>query len=124
MKLPLIKRISKEDLQTNDLPSWMDQFLTILNGFITPITQALQGKLTLNDNFLGTQIETTFTSGVELSINPKSGRLRPIGIIPLYTGGATVTGFKWTYNSDGTAGVTFTFSEGGNYKCRLYVFWG
>jgi hypothetical protein len=124
MKLPLIKQISKEDLQSSDLPGWLDQFLVMLNQFITPVTQALQGKLTLSDNFQGIQIETDFTSGTALNVNPKAGRLRPIGVIPLYSAGAIVTGFGWNYNSDGTIAVTFTFSGGGTYKCRLFVFWG
>lgn len=124
MKLPLIKQISKEDLQSKDLPAWLDQFLTILNQFITPVTQALQGKLTLSDNFQGIQVETTFASGVALPVNPQAGRLRAIGVVPLYAGGAIVTGFGWVYNSDGTLGITFNFSGGGSYKCRLFILWG
>lgn len=124
MKIGVVKRISKEDLKSKDLPAWIDQLLYPMNDFITKVVVALQGKLTFQDNFSASVLDKKFESGTELEINPQSGNIRVSGVLPLYAGGKTVTGFQWDYKSNGNIGVTFTFSGGGSANCKILVLLG
>ena len=128
MKLPIIKRISKEDLKSADLPAWIDPLLTALNAFITPVTTALQGKLTFQDNFLANVISKTFTSATKLTINPRlsvdQSRLSITGVVPLYASGKIIDEFGWERNSDGSIAVTVNFNGGGSAAVTLLVLLG
>tara|TARA_R100000152_G_C6745369_1_gene169010 strand:- start:329 stop:757 length:429 start_codon:yes stop_codon:yes gene_type:complete len=56
--LPPIRRISKEDLQ--EAPDWVEKLIYPINLFFDSVYRALNGRLTLSDNILGKQKETTF----------------------------------------------------------------
>lgn len=121
MKLGIVKRISKEDLKAGDLPAWIDPFLASINQFISSVGTALQGRLTFTDNVQSNIFVKKFSSGTELEINPQAGRLRVIGVVPLYSGGKSVDEFNWDYKTTGNIGVTFVFNGGGTANCRILV---
>jgi len=124
VKLPLIKRLSPEDLGGN-VPGWATTFMAQLNGFLEPVTKALQGRLTFEDNFYANVKQVTFTNGEELSVNPgTAGTQRVVGVLWLSAGGKEVTSFKWTYKDNGTIGITFKFTGGGSAKCRILFLLG
>mgnify|MGYP003136564022 FL=1 len=56
--LPPIRRISKEDL--HEAPEWVEKLIYPINLFFDSVYRALNGRLTLSDNILGKQKETTF----------------------------------------------------------------
>ena len=56
--MPPIRRISKEDLQ--EAPDWGEKLIYPINLFFDSVYRALNGRLTLSDNILGKQKETTF----------------------------------------------------------------
>ena len=124
MKIPVTRRISKEDLRGGELPGWIDGLLTPLNQFITTIATALQNRLTFEENFQAKVLEFSFQHDTELAINPQAGRLRVTGILPSYAGGAIVTGFGWTQKSNGNVGITFQFSDSGTHKCKIVILIG
>jgi hypothetical protein len=116
MKLGILKRIPKENLQqAGDLPKWIDVLLDPLNSFIESIGNALQGRLTFEDNFLCKVDTQTYTAGVELLINPyreNQSNLRVKGVIPLYANGSIIDTFGWVRKQKGNIGVTFSFAGG------------
>lgn len=122
-KLGIVKQITKADLGGSEFPAWLDPFLAALNLFIGSVGRALQGRLTFEDNFLATVKDLKFTSGTELKVNPESGRLSVTGILPLSSEKA-VTSFLWTPKDDGSVGVTFTFSGGGESTCKILILLG
>lgn len=120
MKIGIVRTITKEDLGA-DVPDWANRMLGPLNSFIQNVGAALQSRLDFENNFLSNVLELKFESGTELAVNPQSGRLSVLGVLPLYTGGSDLVGFKWRYRDDGKIGVTLTFTGGGTYTCRLLV---
>jgi hypothetical protein len=124
MRLPIIQKLRTEDIaKLGDIPKWLDPFISTLNGFITPVAQALTNRLTLRDNFFTKEVNLSFTSGTELALLPPPGA-RVIGVLPVYAGGKTLTGWKLAYLSTGNVGVTLTFAEGGTATCLLYLLLG
>lgn len=129
MKLGIIKRILKEDLaRSGDVPAWIDAFLQPLNEFIEKVGLALQGRLTLSDNFLGKAVTQSFTSAQTYTLNPQlsttSSPIKVTGCLVLDAGGATVTGFKWLRNTNGSCSVTITFSDVTTSTCTVYFLLG
>ena len=120
MKIPVVKRIQKEDLERagEKLPAWLEPMLTTLNQFIDPVVTALNGRLSTRDNFLVKIIEQSFTSATELAINPLS-QSKVQAVFVEYAGGKTLSGLKWVYKDNGSIGITLTFSEGGTATCRV-----
>ena len=123
MKLGLVKRISREDLGP-DLPEYVPKLLETLNQFISQVGTALQNKLTFEDNFSSNVLDKKLTSGVELEMNPQSGRLRVRGVLVLYSEGAVIDKFGWVYRSNGNIGVTATFVGSGEKLTRLLILLG
>jgi hypothetical protein len=126
MKLPVIRRILREDLaKSGELPGWIDQLLVPLNQFIDQITLAIRNNLTLQDNVAGKYISTLFAHNVELQINPLSQR-KVIGIIPLDSSGHPIDRFNWGRKANGNIGITFYFSDApaGNVTCTVFLFFG
>ena len=125
MKLGTLKLIDKADIaRLEEPPKWIDALLAPLNQFIEVTVRALQGRLTFEDNFQATRIELNFTSGTELKVNPKAGKLRVIGLIPVWADGKSITGHQHTLYQDGSVGVTLTYSGGGEAKARIYFLLG
>lgn len=124
MKIPVIKRLSREDLQEKDLPKWLDQLLYPLNKFIDTTVTALSGRLTFEENFSSKVLEFELEHDTELVINPQRGRLRVIGVLPTYAGGAVMTGFGWTRQADGKIGVRALFSDSSTHKVTLVILLG
>lgn len=120
MKIPVIKRIQKDDLEKagEKLPAWLEPFLQTINQFIDPVVTALNGRLSTRDNFSAKIIEQSFTSATELTFNPMS-QSKVQAVFVEYMGGKTLSGLKWVYKDNGTIGVTLTFSEGGSSTCRI-----
>lgn len=125
MKLGVIRTISRDEFKSNkDVPSWLDNFLYILNGFIEQVGTALKNNLTFADNFFCTVTSLEFTSGTELSVNPSAGRttkVRVLGVIPLTTGSLQIDKFGWMQKSDGSIGVTITFASGTSATVKLLI---
>lgn len=124
MKIPVIKRISREDFKTKELPDWIDSLLYPLNQFIDTVVNALSGRLTFEENFSSKVLEFDLKHDTELIVNPQRGRLRVIGVIPTYFGGAIMTGFGWTRKADGKIGLTVTFSDSGTHKTKFIILLG
>lgn len=117
MKLPLIKRIPKEDLSKagGEIPKWIDALLVPLNAFIEAIASVLQGRLTFEDNFMCNVITQDFTHSVPLEINPRKieqRNLRVTGVIPLKTGNQGLEVFKWEQMANGNIRITYQFDGG------------
>jgi hypothetical protein len=124
MKLPIVKKIDKADLGS-DLPSWIDKFLGAINGFIEPVGKALQGQLTLVENSAIKAITQQFVSGTTYNFNPRAldiGQYRVVGMMPINTGGATITGWKFITNADATISITLTLSA--TATCTIYLILG
>lgn len=122
MRLPVIRRILKEDLARSgeELPKWLDSLLEPLNEALDQIVLSIRNNLTLRDNMNTKEFEGTFTSGTaqEVSITSKS---RPIGVLVVDAAGKTVTGYGFTRLVNGNISVTLTFSGGGSAKCKIYI---
>lgn len=124
MRLPVIQKLRTEDIaKLGDIPKWLDPFISTLNGFISPVAQALTNRLTLADNSFVKEIRLEFTSGVELALLPPTGA-KVIGINVVYAGGKSLASWKMAYLSTGKVGVTLTFTEGGTATCLLYLLLG
>lgn len=123
-KIPVIKRISREDFKESDLPKWIDFLLTPLNQFIVSVVTALSSRLTFEENFQSKVLDFELEHDVELTINPQRGRLRVIGVLPTYFGDAVLTGFGWNPKSDGKIGVKCLFQDSGTHKVRLVILLG
>lgn len=121
-KLGAVKRISKEDLGSADIPGFVDPLLDSLNVFISSVTSALQGRLTFSDNFLSTVKSLKFTSGVEQKVSTNS-RFRASGVVPIYST-KPISSFYWEQKEDGSIGITFTFTGGGDATCRILILFG
>lgn len=129
MKLGVIKRILKDDLaRSGDLPGWLDQFLQPLNDFIEKVGLALQNRLTLSDNFSCKFVTQTFTSGVELQINPQrnltGAQVKPSGVLLLDPNGATVDSFGWSRKQNGNIGVTINFVGATSSQVTIVILLG
>lgn len=89
MKLPEIKRISREDLP--DAPDWIANLLTPLNSFMDTVYRGLNKNITLQDNIQGAirdlefRTAATYSSGdfTPITFSYGSGGLRPIGVVLL-----------------------------------------
>lgn len=126
MKLPVVRKIFKEDIsKAGEAPDWVDALLDPLNQFLDRVTLALRNNLDLANNFSGKLIETKFTHNVTLNVNPgTNGKI--LGIVPMGAGQQAITSFKWIRNDDGTVGITFGFAAGGSTadNCTLFIFYG
>ena len=123
MKLPIIKKIQKEDLQTGEkLPAWVDRMLSPLNQFIEQVGIAVTGRLTFGDNMAGKFIEESFVHNVSKELNPNDSRI-VYGIVPVFCSGDTITGSSWTVLSNGNISVKILFASAGteSRSCRLLV---
>lgn len=125
MKIGIIKKISKDDFpDRSNLPAWIDPFLGTINDFIQTVATALEGRLSIEDNFAMRKVALTLTSGQKQKINIQVGSKSPgkvVGMLPVYAGGKTIAGTKMTHETDGSIGVTLTFSEGGTSACLVYL---
>lgn len=124
MRIPVIKRISREDLKESKLPKWVDALLEPLNNFIVTTVTAMSSRLTFEENFQAKVLIFELTHDTELVINPQAGRLRVIGVLPTYYGDAMGTGFGWEPKSGEKIGVTCRFSDSGTHKVKLVVLLG
>ena len=127
LKIRSIKLIDRQllSLTGEKLPKWLDPLLSPLNSFFDAVISALRNRLTFEDNFQCTKIETEFTSGTELRLSTGAkGTQRVIGVIPVYGQAVSITSWKLVLYQDETAGVTLTFTEGGSAICRLYLLLG
>lgn len=128
MKLGLLKRIPKEQLsKAGELPGWIDALLDPLNEFIEKVGLSLQGRLTLEDNFLGKMVTQEFTSGTELEINPRNSNqanLAVQGILILQSEDLLVTSWGWQRKTNGNIGVTVNFATGTIADVKLFILLG
>jgi hypothetical protein len=125
MKLGTIKRISKEDMsKKGQVPGWMDPLLETLNEFIEKVSQALNGNLTFEDNFLCKVVEQEFTHATALTLSPRpEGRtgLRAYGVIPISTSGEELDSLTWSNLDTGNISVTIGFGSSTSAKCKLLI---
>ena len=126
MKLPVLRRILKEDLQkAGEVPSWIDALLDPLNEFIDNVTLAFRNNITFPDNFAGKLVSISFTHNVELNVNPGSNA-KILGVMPLGALNESTVSFKWVKQIDGSLGITFGFGSGGTTSavCTIYILYG
>lgn len=119
MKLPIIRKIRKEDLGS-DVPDAVTRLLSPLNQFIEQVGIAVTGRLSFGDNLAGKYVEQTFVSGVELIVNPLDSR-RVVGIIPVYAVNDRITGFGFTQKDDLRIGITIDLNSAGESKCKVLL---
>jgi hypothetical protein len=121
MKLAVVRRIAKEDLQrSGEVPEWVDGILGPLNGFIDQIVTILRNRITFSDNMLGKKVEIQFTHGVakEVSVPTNS---RVIGISPIDAENDQIIGYGFTRPSSGLIGITIRLQSGGSAKCTVLI---
>lgn len=126
MKLPLIKRLDKQDLTGKDsIPTWMDGFMQVLNQFIEPVSRTLQNRLTLGDNFYGNLLTIGLSHAVDQDITPAI-KTKPIGVLLLGANGNKTTGFSWTIKSNGQITLNLSFANTAltNIPCTFFVVGG
>jgi hypothetical protein len=123
MKLPIIKKIQKEDLQTGEkLPAWVDRMLSPLNQFIEQVGIAVTGRLTFGDNMAGKFVDEFFVHNVAKELNPNDPRI-VYGLAPVFCSGDIVVGSSWTVLSNGNLSITLLFNGAGtdSRSCRLLI---
>lgn len=125
MKLGTIKRISKEDMsRKGEVPGWMDPLLDTLNEFIEKVSQALNGNLNFEDNFLSKVVDQEFTHLTELIVSPRlDGRtgLRAYGAIVIATSGVKYDAITWRLIEDGNVGITLNFGSALTARCKILI---
>lgn len=130
MKIPGLKRLQEQDFPTKyaDLISTL---FTVLNSFMTTMTQALNGNLTYSDNFDVLDITLDITAPVvNLKIkNTKNGTFRGLHLANITPKDSTEvlasTPFvQWTNNGDGQLKISNITSlvAGNKYSVRLIFF--
>lgn len=128
MKLPIIKRIDRQDLAGGgDLPKWIDMFLGVMNAFIDPVARALQNRLTFADNFYCKVMTLTMKHATEQRVTVPI-QARVIGAIPILaikstdTAAATknvISGFGLNIKGDGSLGVIVNFAGGAGIQADV-----
>lgn len=127
MKLGTLRRVLKEDLSkaaSEALPKWVDALLGPVNEFIEKVGQALQNRLTFEDNFYAINRVQAFDSGVELEVNAKaqfSANARVYGVLIVSSAGETVSNYVWSQKSNGNIAVTITLVSATSAKCELLL---
>jgi hypothetical protein len=123
MKLPIIKKIQKEDLQTGEkLPAWVDRMLTPINQFIEQVGIAVTGRLTFGENMAGKFIDGTFVHNEAKELNPNDARV-VYGVVPVFCSGDIIVGTSWTVLTNGNLSMTILFDSAGteSRSCRLLL---
>lgn len=141
MKIGVIKKIVKDDLGAGgqQLPGWLDPFLSVLNNFIDQVVSAIQGRLTFEDNLLCKKVSgLSLTHATPLTINPQrevTGRNRILGLIFTNTSGYLLDSYGYSVTQSGqmsvtacfatvVAGVSTAVSAGTVVKCDFIVLLG
>lgn len=120
MKLPVIRKIRKEDLG-GDIPAWIDRLLSPMNQFIEQVGIAVTGRLSFGENLAGKVIEQSFTHNTALEINTQDSRV-VLGVVPIFCDGNIITGYGWNTANNGNLSVTIQFSAGsGTSDCKILV---
>lgn len=129
MKLGILKRVSKEDLARSNepLPKWLDQLLQPLNDFLEKAGNALQNRLSFNDNFYCKPLTLKFSDNVAQEINPRTDfakNARATGVLLVGTSGEKVTSFTWEQLVNGNISVTIEFDTATDANCDLIILLG
>lgn len=121
MKLSVVRRISKEDMQrSGEVPEWMDSLLGPLNSFIDQMVTALRGRLTFADNMLGKKVTIEFTHAVSKDVSvPTNAKV--IGIMPIDAENDQIIGYGFTRSSSGIISITMRLQSGGSANCTLLI---
>jgi len=121
MKLGTLKKILREDLK-GDADAKINALVDVLNPFIETVVNALQSRLSMDDNFDCKVVSQSFTSGTSQKLS--SGNRRVLGAIPVYCGGKSLSSWKLARLADGGTELTLTFSEAGSAVCKVYLLLG
>jgi len=128
VKFSQFKRVLKEDLAASSgedkLPKWLDSLLQPINLFIEQVAQALQNRLNFEDNFYAKTVTLSFTSDVELEVNPTTPfakTARAGGVLLLGAGGVAVSNFQWENKNNGNLGITVTFLSAADAECTFLI---
>lgn len=119
---PKTKGLLLEDFK--EAPSWLGKLFTPLNEFMSSVSNALSGRLTRKDNFLGYSEAFDFTTKAAAADtfplrfkNKLLGGAKPtsvwVGQIHKYSGAKMVAAWspEWVLNSDGEVEITLTGLE-------------
>jgi hypothetical protein len=130
---PKTKKIVTEDFK--EAPAWFAKFLAPLNEFMTSVADALTGRLTRAENFLGYYEEVDFTTAAVASDtfplkfkNKLLGGVRPrsvyVGRIKKYNGVRMSAAYsiEWDLNQQGEIEVVFIGLENGTRYLGTLVF--
>jgi hypothetical protein len=130
MKVSLIRRILREDLNTKEaLPDWVDSLLKYVNQNMEVLGKALQGNITFADNYSCKITTLTFTHNTEIIVGVDTTR-KVVGLIPVLstsssdsstTSANVITGYRITPKGNGTAGVTINFQGAGSVSASVTV---
>ena len=120
MKLPVIRKIRKEDLG-GDVPGWVDRLLSPMNQFIEQVGVAITGRLTFEENVSGKFVTQDFTHNVALEVNLQDTR-EPLGIVPIFSQGQLISAYGWERLDNGNISLTLQFASGsGTASSRVLV---
>jgi len=123
VKLPILKKIQKEDLQTGeDLPKWVDRMLSPINQFIEQVGVAITGRLSFGDNMAGRFVELSFVHNVAQEVNPNDAR-PVVGIIPIFAEQDSIVGYRWGQLSNGNISITLRLGAANSSAvfCRVLL---
>lgn len=121
MKIPVIRKIRKEDLG-GDLPQWVEKMLSPLNQFIEQVGVAVTGKLSFGDNIASKLLDLEFVHNQEQEVNVNDRR-PVLGLVPIFCQSDTIDGFSFSQLSNGNIRVKILFAGAGSspISCKILV---
>lgn len=121
MKIPIIRKIRKEDLGA-DIPQWVEKMLSPLNQFIEQVGVAVTGRLSFGDNIASKLIDISLTHNLPIEVNVNDRR-QVLGVVPIFCQSDTITGLSFSQLSNGNISVRVLFAGAGllPIPCRILV---
>lgn len=124
MRLALVRKIMRESLTGDKLPSWIDALIGPVNQMFDQVFAAFNKNLTFEDNIMSTRKVVKLKHNTATKVSHDLAKC--IGVNVFYASGYVVTGLGWTPNNDGTVSVTIQFSgaPSGFIECSIMFYGG
>jgi len=123
MKLPVIKRINKGEVNS---PLWFDPILSILNTFMERVVLCLTKRFTFRDNLMCDIKSIDFVHGVEQQVSMFYSTYSGCFLLTYPSDSSSdtvVTGFKARITEANVLAVTVTFAGAGTTTgtCNILI---
>ena len=128
MKLPIIKKILREDIST--APSWIDQVIGPINSFMETIYMSMNKNLTFTENLASFVKELTYKAdGTTVVSFPNTLKTKAMGVVLLqafqkkdYTPVLTTVYIPWVEsNNEIKISPIIGLTNGETYTIRVLV---